>query len=697
MGRQGNGGSQSGRGRGNSRSSNNSSSSRPKKETPSEEKGKVAALGTNVFDYGNKKCADLLRTTLEAIVTYVGTQYGNDIKMEIVNRKTFVVPKPQYEDAVEKLHQSRLSTFDNDKKAMLRAYDEKIKSLTDDKETVLAAKTKIERDEYARLTKEMLEVKMTPQQKTHWDNQQKSWQQRDERLQQHRGKVFSLIEGQCTQSLREKLKQSKDYGTVMQGSDPLALLTLIEKTVLSQNEERYCCDVWYDVMISTLTQQQNEMSNDTYHEKFNTKMRTALKMEVNFDHEIIWKYEAKQVYGSEFDSLDPMKQAECKETARERLFAYIMLRQSNKTNSKLKTDLHDDFGKGQDNYPKTRSETLRLLDVHTKTSIDTRVAPASEATTFAQRRGTNHNKSGKSRKEDAENEAKPKTCWFCKEEGHVQNDCPKLKALQKLAEKADDSSSRSSSRSRSSASSSRSSSSRKDTAKKLEKHMKKQFANYSKELAALKEESSISSNESAGSGLSFCTIGATLKQAVASGVLKDLDLRKVILFDTQSTDDVFCNKKYLRNIRKSNQRMPLHGNGGILQLEQIGELKGYHHEVWYNKNAIANILSKKWVSMQYRVSMDTGTDGSIWVHRSETSGLPDIEFKMHVSGLHYWDPTKSMAKTGPDNKTKKLTFVETVEDRKKMYSKRQVKLAEVARAGLHNAGFPSEQDFRLMV
>jgi hypothetical protein len=371
MGRQGNGGSQSGRGRGNNRSSNNVSSSRPRKETQSEEKGKVTALGTNVFDYGSKKCADLLRTTLEAIVTYVGTQYGNDIKMEIVNRKTFVVPKPQLEDAVEKLHQSRLSTFDHDKKEMLKAYDEKIQSLKDEKETVLAAKTKIERDEYARLTKEMLEVKMTPQQKTHWDNQQKSWQQRDERLQQHRGKVFSLIEGQCTQSLKEKLKQSKDYEIVMQGSDPLALLTLIEKTVLSQNEERYCCDVWYDVMLSTLTQQQNEMSNDTYHEKFNTKMRTALKMEVNFDHEIIYKYEAKKVYGSEFDSLDTSTQEECIKTARERLFAYIMLRQSNKTNSKLKTDLHDDFGKGQDNYPKTRSETLRLLDVHTKTSIDT--------------------------------------------------------------------------------------------------------------------------------------------------------------------------------------------------------------------------------------------------------------------------------------------------------------------------------------
>jgi hypothetical protein len=131
----------------------------------------VVALGTNVFDYGSKKCADLLRTTLEAIVTFVGTQYGNDIKMKIVNRKTFVIPQPQLEDAVEKLHQSRLSTFDNDKKAMLRAYDEKIQSLKDDKATVLAAKTKIDRDECELLTKEMLEVKMTPQQIIHWDNQ----------------------------------------------------------------------------------------------------------------------------------------------------------------------------------------------------------------------------------------------------------------------------------------------------------------------------------------------------------------------------------------------------------------------------------------------------------------------------------------------------------------------------------------------
>jgi hypothetical protein len=101
--------------------------------------------------------------------------------------------------------------------------------------------------------------------------------------------------------------------------------------------------------------------------------------------------------------------------------------------------------------------------------------------------------------------------------------------------------------------------------------------------------------------------------------------------------------------------------------------------------------------MQDRLSMDNGTDGSIWVHRSEKNRLPDIEFKMHESGLHYWDPTNDTTKASVNTKTRKLTFVETVEDRKELYSKRQVKLAEIARAGLHNAAFPSDQDFRLLV
>jgi hypothetical protein len=69
----------------------------------------------------------------------------------------------------------------------------------------------------------------------------------------------------------------------------------------------------------------------------------------------------------------------------------------------------------------------------------------------------------------------------------------------------------------------------------------------------------------------------------------------------------------------------------------------------------------------------------------------DSAFAMHPSGLHYWDPTLSKGHT------KGLALVETVQDRMKKYTKRQVSAAELARKGLRNAGFPSEKDFRWMV
>ena len=47
---------------------------------------------------------------------------------------------------------------------------------------------------------------------------------------------------------------------------------------------------------------------------------------------------------------------------------------------------------------------------------------------------------------------------------------------------------------------------------------------------------------------------------------------------------------------------------------------------------------------QYRVSYDSAKSTSICVHRKERNGMSDVEFKKHLSGLHYWDSTES--KTG---------------------------------------------------
>ena len=52
----------------------------------------------------------------------------------------------------------------------------------------------------------------------------------------------------------------------------------------------------------------------------------------------------------------------------------------------------------------------------------------------------------------------------------------------------------------------------------------------------------------------------------------------------------------------------------------------------------------------------------------EAEGKPNMEFKMHKSGLHYYDPHH-----------KHFTFINTVSGNKEGYTQRQVKGAEVAR------------------
>ena len=196
----GNGTRSGGKGRGGSNSGNGSSNIKKGSNASQHEKGQVSALGTNVFDYGNKKCADQMRVTLEKIAGYIGTQFSNDMRNEIVNKKTVVIPEPSFDPAVQALHDQRVKDFENNKKLLLSAYDKEIKALNDAGSFVDAAKIQIKRQELRVSTSDSLEVMMSPTQKTKYDNEWKAWKDRMSRLELHRGKVFSLIEGQCTQS-----------------------------------------------------------------------------------------------------------------------------------------------------------------------------------------------------------------------------------------------------------------------------------------------------------------------------------------------------------------------------------------------------------------------------------------------------------------------------------------------------------------
>ena len=82
----------------------------------------------------------------------------------------------------------------------------------------------------------------------------------------------------------------------------------------------------------------------------------------------------------------------------------------------------------------------------------------------------------------------------------------------------------------------------------------------------------------------------------------------------------------------------------INKIADIGEVQS----VWFSEEAIANILSLLDAITLYRVTYDSDEKQFI-VHQKE-HGKPNMLFKMHSSGLHYWDPSD-----------KDFNFINTVE------------------------------------
>ncbi len=58
-----------------------------------------------MFDYGVHNAADLMRTTQEKIVLYVGAKYGEDIANELSNKVMVTIPPPVYSAAIIARHQ----------------------------------------------------------------------------------------------------------------------------------------------------------------------------------------------------------------------------------------------------------------------------------------------------------------------------------------------------------------------------------------------------------------------------------------------------------------------------------------------------------------------------------------------------------------------------------------------------------------
>jgi hypothetical protein len=369
--------------------------------------------------------------------------------------------------------------------------------------------------------------------------------------------------------------------------------------------------------------------------------------------------------------------------AEDRYVSYAFLRQSGTQHGNLKVDLQNDFTTGDNRYPKNRQQTLHLLDKYGKTVVAK--VTHSEGTSFAQkggRGGCNRSSSGNGKGRDSSTYDKKywndKECYKYHKKGHPATHFPK-----KPSDNDD-----------------RSTASAASSVKKLKKDLKsikKAFTMVNTQLAQLKEaDADISESEGEAShfqvdqALQFAQLGKKFEPRIAklfkqAGSSIKLDLKEVILLDSQSTMDLFCNAALVSKISKSRFNMRLKSNGGTMVVTQKATMEGYNKTIWFSTRAITNIIALRNLIDQYRLTYDS--DDLMFVVNRESESKPNIEFNIHKSGLHYYDPRKEHH----------LTFINTVSENRPGFTKRQIKCVEIARNLYKTLSYPSMKDFKWVI
>jgi hypothetical protein len=229
-------------------------------------------------------------------------------------------------------------------------------------------------------------IKMLDSEKTQYSNDWRTYRERNALLTKHRGQAFSLILGQCTQLLQDRMKQDNDWNMANTSYNPLELYRLIKKMTLAQTEDQYPFATVYDQELSFYSFWQETMSNPQWYKKFNTKVGVGSAICVTQQQKVLLEYVAQENHTLTFAALSSEQKQAVREDAEECYISYAFLHQSGAQHGNLKVDLRNDFTRGSNRYPKTCQQTLHLLDKYSKTVVVPKTT-SSEGSSFAQKGG----------------------------------------------------------------------------------------------------------------------------------------------------------------------------------------------------------------------------------------------------------------------------------------------------------------------
>ena len=158
-----------------------------------------------------------------------------------------------------------------------------------------------------------------------------------------------------------------------------------------------------------------------------------------------------------------------------------------------------------------------------------------------------------------------------------------------------------------------------------------------------------------------------------------------VLLDSQSTISILNNTNLLTNIRKCNpdEKVRCYCNRGYQDTDMMGSIKGLGG-IYYNPNSLANILSLADVyNKGFHITLDTDIDPAFKIHNTS---MGDIKFVRSNNGLHYYDIITN-------NNRKEFSMLQTAQQNKGMFNKRELTAADEAIKMYQTIGRPGYQVF----
>ena len=368
-------------------------------------------------------------------------------------------------------------------------------------------------------------------------------------------RIFPLILGQCSRTIRDRMEAHQNWQQVNEDSDVMGLLTLIRRSMHNKATTKQITHSYAEAEADLIRFRQTEkMSNSDYLEKF----RGLISVYEHCGGEPgVTSARIKSFEDPAEPDADKAERDARAKAKNEYIAVSFLLKSDPKRYAQLVRDLQNDYTRGISGYPTTLTEAYDILVNYKRPpqrghDFDTDIAFA--ITEDQETRQPGHGRGGRGGG------------------GRGRGRGPGTRNKGRRTEDGDT-----------------------GTTGAEDKTTKDENAQYSSTIIAAETDTCLLSGE---------------RHTLPSAWL---------LLDSCSTVNMISDATLLRNIHTAETPIPVHCNAGTITLTEKGTLGDFPEPVWYNPKGIANILSLYSVQTHYRVTMDTADDDHIHVHHHDGS------------------------------------------------------------------------------